>query len=91
MGATGIGHIQYLADMVQPEIGVVLGIGTAHAGEFGGVDNIAVAKGELVEALPAGGTAVLNLDDSRVAAMASRTRARVLGSLRGRQARTTAS
>lgn len=79
MGATGIGHIQYLADMVRPEIGVVLGVGSAHAGEFGGVDNIAVAKGELVEALPAGGTAVLNLDDSRVAAMAARTRARVLG------------
>ncbi|MFF2244132.1 UDP-N-acetylmuramoyl-tripeptide--D-alanyl-D-alanine ligase [Arthrobacter sp. NPDC058130] len=79
MGATGIGHIRYLADMVRPEIGVVLGVGTAHAGEFGGVENIAVAKGELVEALPAGGTAVLNLDDSRVAAMAARTRARVLG------------
>ncbi|WP_026538801.1 UDP-N-acetylmuramoyl-tripeptide--D-alanyl-D-alanine ligase [Arthrobacter sp. 9MFCol3.1] len=79
MGATGIGHIQYLADMVRPEIGVVLGVGSAHAGEFGGVDNIAVAKGELVEALPAGGTAVLNLDDSRVAAMATRSRARVLG------------
>lgn len=79
MGATGIGHIQYLADMVRPEIGVVLGVGSAHAGEFGGVENIAVAKGELVEALPAGGTAVLNLDDSRVAAMATRTRARVLG------------
>ena len=55
MGATGIGHIQYLADMVRPEIGVVLGVGSAHAGEFGGVENIAVAKGELVEALPAGG------------------------------------
>src|SRR6478736_2735711 len=79
MGATGIGHIQYLADMVRPEIGVVLGVGSAHAGEFGGVENIAVAKGELVEALPAGGTAVLNLDDSRVAAMAARTGARVLG------------
>lgn len=79
MGATGIGHIQYLADMVRPEIGVVLGVGSAHAGEFGGVENIAVAKGELVEALPANGTAVLNLDDSRVAAMAARTRARVLG------------
>ena len=79
MGATGIGHIQYLADMVRPEIGVVLGVGSAHAGEFGGVDNIAVAKGELVEALPVGGTAVLNLDDARVAAMAGRTRARVLG------------
>jgi UDP-N-acetylmuramoyl-tripeptide--D-alanyl-D-alanine ligase len=79
MGATGIGHIRYLADMVRPEIGVVLGVGSAHAGEFGGIENIAVAKGELVEALPAGGTAVLNLDDARVAAMAARTKARVLG------------
>src|SRR6478752_1076388 len=79
MGATGIGHIRYLAELVRPDIGVVLGVGTAHAGEFGGVENIALAKGELVEALPAGGTAVLNLDDSRVAAMATRTRARVLG------------
>jgi UDP-N-acetylmuramoyl-tripeptide--D-alanyl-D-alanine ligase len=79
MGATGIGHISYLCTMFRPEIGVVLGVGTAHAGEFGGVDNIAVAKGELVEALPADGTAVLNLDDPRVAAMASRTKAAVLG------------
>ncbi|MGY2747183.1 UDP-N-acetylmuramoyl-tripeptide--D-alanyl-D-alanine ligase [Pseudarthrobacter sp. O4] len=79
MGATGVGHIRYLADMVRPDIGVVLGVGTAHAGEFGGVENIAVAKGELVEALPATGTAVLNLDDARVAAMAGRTGAAVLG------------
>ncbi|MGO4492381.1 UDP-N-acetylmuramoyl-tripeptide--D-alanyl-D-alanine ligase [Arthrobacter sp. 2YAF22_2] len=79
MGATGIGHISYLADMVRPEIGVVLCVGTAHAGEFGGVENIALAKGELVEALPADGTAVLNLDDARVSAMADRTAASVLG------------
>jgi UDP-N-acetylmuramoyl-tripeptide--D-alanyl-D-alanine ligase len=79
MGATGVGHISYLAEMVRPDIGVVLGVGTAHAGEFGGVENIALAKGELVEALPAAGTAVLNLDDARVAAMAARTRATVLG------------
>ena len=79
MGATGVGHISYLAEMVRPDIGVVLGVGTAHAGEFGGVENIARAKGELVEALPSAGTAVLNLDDARVAAMAGRTRATVLG------------
>jgi UDP-N-acetylmuramoyl-tripeptide--D-alanyl-D-alanine ligase len=79
MGATGIGHISYLADMVRPDIGVVLGVGTAHAGEFGGVDNIAVAKGELVEGLAASGTAVLNLDDDRVAAMRARTSASVVG------------
>ncbi|WP_285250950.1 UDP-N-acetylmuramoyl-tripeptide--D-alanyl-D-alanine ligase [Pseudarthrobacter sp. fls2-241-R2A-168] len=79
MGATGIGHIRYLADMVRPDIGVVLAVGTAHAGEFGGVANIALAKGELVEALAADGTAIINLDDDRVAAMRSRTEAKVLG------------
>lgn len=79
MGATGVGHIKYLAEMVQPDIGVVLCVGTAHAGEFGGVENIAKAKGELVEALGQDGTAVINLDDARVAAMVSRTRAKVLG------------
>jgi UDP-N-acetylmuramoyl-tripeptide--D-alanyl-D-alanine ligase len=76
MGATGIGHIRYLAEMVKPDIGVVLGVGTAHAGEFGGVENIALAKGELVEGLAAAGTAIINLDDDRVAAMRSRTTAR---------------
>lgn len=76
MGATGIGHIEYLADMVVPDIGVVLVVGTAHAGEFGGVENIAKAKGELVEAVKAGGTAVINLDDPRVRAMEARTIAR---------------
>ncbi len=79
MGATGIGHIKYLAEMVQSDIGVVLCVGTAHAGEFGGVENIAKAKGELVEALGQDGTAIINLDDARVAAMVSRTRAKVLG------------
>lgn len=78
MGATGIGHIQFLAEMVRPDIGVVLGVGTAHAGEFGGVDNIALAKGELLEALSAEGTAIINLDDPRVAAMKERTLAAVL-------------
>lgn len=76
MGATGIGHIRYLADMVVPDIGVVLVVGSAHAGEFGGVENIAIAKGELVEALRPEGTAVMNYDDPRVRAMEARTTAR---------------
>ncbi|MGG5172972.1 UDP-N-acetylmuramoyl-tripeptide--D-alanyl-D-alanine ligase [Pseudarthrobacter sp. J1738] len=79
MGATSIGHISYLAAMVKPDIGVVLGVGTAHAGEFGGVENIAKAKGELAEAIAPEGTVVLNLDDARVAAMRSRAVGRVLG------------
>ncbi|KNC17672.1 UDP-N-acetylmuramoyl-tripeptide--D-alanyl-D-alanine ligase [Arthrobacter sp. RIT-PI-e] len=78
MGATKPGHIAYLASLVQPDIGVVLGVGSAHAGEFGGVENIARAKGELFEALPPSGTAVINADDERVLAMQGRTRARTV-------------
>jgi UDP-N-acetylmuramoyl-tripeptide--D-alanyl-D-alanine ligase len=76
--ARGAGHIAALAAAVPPRIGVVLNVGSAHLGEFGSVEAIARAKGELVEALPAGGVAVLNADDPRVAAMATRTSARVV-------------
>ncbi|MEV0095684.1 UDP-N-acetylmuramoyl-tripeptide--D-alanyl-D-alanine ligase [Streptomyces sp. NPDC050738] len=78
MGARGIGHISYLTELTPPKIGVVLNVGTAHIGEFGGREQIAQAKGELVESLPADGVAVLNADDPLVRAMAPRTRARVL-------------
>jgi UDP-N-acetylmuramoyl-tripeptide--D-alanyl-D-alanine ligase len=78
MGARGPGHISYLTGIARPEIGAVLNIGAAHLGEFGSVEGTARAKGELVEALPAGGVAVLNADDPLVAAMAARTAARVL-------------
>ncbi|MFF5172090.1 UDP-N-acetylmuramoyl-tripeptide--D-alanyl-D-alanine ligase [Micromonospora sp. NPDC000089] len=77
-GARGVGHVRYLCDVVPPRISVVLNVGVAHLGEFGSVENIALAKGELVEALPADGLAVLNADDPRVDAMASRTAARVV-------------
>jgi UDP-N-acetylmuramoyl-tripeptide--D-alanyl-D-alanine ligase len=78
MGARGVGHIRYLAQAAPPRIGVVLNVGVAHIGEFGSQDQIAVAKGELVEALGTDGLAVLNADDPRVAAMAARTTARVV-------------
>ncbi|PYI38581.1 UDP-N-acetylmuramoyl-tripeptide--D-alanyl-D-alanine ligase [Arthrobacter psychrolactophilus] len=77
MGATKIGHIAYLSGMVHPDLGVVLGVGSAHAGEFGSIDNIATAKGELVEALTPAGRAILNFDDGRVRAMAQRSGAPV--------------
>ena len=78
MGARGIGHIKYLTEVAPPRIGLVLNVGVAHVGEFGSVERTAVAKGELVEALPADGVAVLNADDPLVAGMASRTSARVV-------------
>jgi UDP-N-acetylmuramoyl-tripeptide--D-alanyl-D-alanine ligase len=78
MGSRGLGHLRYLCDIVPPRISVVINVGVAHIGEFGSVDGIAEAKGELVEALPADGLAVLNADDPRVRAMAGRTKARVV-------------
>jgi UDP-N-acetylmuramoyl-tripeptide--D-alanyl-D-alanine ligase len=74
----GIGHIAWLTRIARPRIGVVLNVGSAHLGEFGSRENIALAKGELVEALPADGIAVLNADDPLVRAMAARTQARVV-------------
>jgi UDP-N-acetylmuramoyl-tripeptide--D-alanyl-D-alanine ligase len=78
MGARGPGHIRALAELARPEVGVVVNVGESHLGLFGSKEAIAKAKGELVEALPAGGTAVLNADDPQVAAMADRTVADVL-------------
>lgn len=78
MGARGVGHLRYLCEIAPPRIGVVLNVGSAHLGEFGSVEAIARAKGELVEALPPDGVAVLNADDPLVAAMASRTAAPVV-------------
>ncbi|CNG53797.1 UDP-N-acetylmuramoylalanyl-D-glutamyl-2%2C 6-diaminopimelate--D-alanyl-D-alanyl ligase [Mycobacterium tuberculosis] len=83
MGARGIGHIAYLTGIARPDVGVVLNVGTAHVGEFGSRENIARAKGEIVEAVPPGGTAVLNADDPLVAAMAARTRGEVVTFGRG--------
>ena len=77
MGARGVGHIAELCRIAPPHVAAVLNVGTAHIGEFGGREAIARAKGEIVEALAADGTAVLNADDHLVAAMAARTSATV--------------
>jgi UDP-N-acetylmuramoyl-tripeptide--D-alanyl-D-alanine ligase len=78
LGARGLGQIRDLCTYVRPQIGVVTNVGVTHYEQFGSVEAIAEAKSELVAALPEGGTAVLNADDPRVAAMASVTAAEVL-------------
>ncbi len=78
MGARGIGHIAYLCEVAPPTVAAVLNVGTAHVGEFGSREAIALAKGEIVEALPVGGVAVLNADDPFTREMGVRTDARVL-------------
>ncbi|HMJ76794.1 MAG TPA: UDP-N-acetylmuramoyl-tripeptide--D-alanyl-D-alanine ligase [Iamia sp.] len=78
MGARGPGHIALLCGIARPTAAVVTAVADAHLEMFGTIDDVARAKGELVEALPPEGVAVLNADDARVAAMAERTTAQVL-------------
>ncbi|MBV9794234.1 MAG: UDP-N-acetylmuramoyl-tripeptide--D-alanyl-D-alanine ligase [Actinobacteria bacterium] len=81
LAARGPGHIAFLCEIAPPRVGAVLNVGHAHTGEFGGIEQVARAKGELPAALPAataGGVAILNADDHRVRAMASRTEARIV-------------
>ncbi|WP_417556421.1 UDP-N-acetylmuramoyl-tripeptide--D-alanyl-D-alanine ligase [Microbacterium sp.] len=68
-GAAGPGSIARLAGLVEPDVAVVLMVGMAHAGGFGGIEATAKAKSELVQVARAGGAAVLNTDDPRVWAM----------------------
>ena len=78
MGASAVGEIARLVRMARPDVGVVLKVGLAHAGEFGGIEATQRAKSEMVTDLVDGDVAVLNRDDPRVAAMAELTTARVV-------------
>ncbi len=79
MGARGAGHIEQLARVARPDVGIVTSVAMAHVEYFGDLDGVARAKSELVAALPASGVAVLNFDDPRVAAMATHSPCPVLG------------
>ena len=71
MGASGPGHLDYLTQIAPPDVAVVLVVGQAHLGGFGGIEAVARAKAEIVQGLVSDGVAVLNADDPRVSAMAS--------------------
>jgi len=87
MGARGVGHIAELCAIAAPTIGIVTRVAAVHAEAFGSLEDVARAKGELIEALPASGTAILNAADPAVAAMAGRTAARAVTYGRGGEVR----
>jgi len=78
MGARGLGHIARLCALARPTVGVITNIGMAHAEFFGSREEVARGKGELLEALPADGHAVLSADDDLTPALRIRTTAAVL-------------
>jgi UDP-N-acetylmuramoyl-tripeptide--D-alanyl-D-alanine ligase len=78
MGMRGLGQIDDLCRIARPHIGIVTRVGEAHTELVGGIEGVAQAKGELIEALPPQGVAILNADDERVIAMRSRSVAPVL-------------
>jgi UDP-N-acetylmuramoyl-tripeptide--D-alanyl-D-alanine ligase len=94
MGARARGDIAGLCVIARPTAGIITNIGLAHAGPLGGPAGVAQAKGELFEALPAGGLAVLDAGDAAAPGLAARTAARVLrvgvGDIAGADVRATA-
>jgi UDP-N-acetylmuramoyl-tripeptide--D-alanyl-D-alanine ligase len=78
IGSNHQGEIGALSALARPTVAAVTVVSTAHTEFLGSLDEVAVEKGALVAAVPAEGAVVLNVDDPRVAAMAARSRARVL-------------
>lgn len=78
MGIRHPGDMGDLCNIARPDIGVVTSVGMAHLESMGSLENIAQEKGEMIERMNPNGTAVLNGDDERVAAMAERAPGRVV-------------
>lgn len=78
MAMRGLGQIAELVAIARPRIGVVTTIGESHLELLESIENVARAKGELIDGLPPDGVAVLNDDDPRVRALSARSRARAV-------------
>jgi UDP-N-acetylmuramoyl-tripeptide--D-alanyl-D-alanine ligase len=78
LGANHPGEIDGLARIADPTVGAITQVAPAHLEGFGSIEGVAQAKGELIERIRDGGTAVLNADDPRVASCAERFGGRVL-------------
>ena len=91
MGVDHPGDMNYLLSIVQPIIGVATAVGQAHLEFFGSQDKIAQEKGQLIASLPLGGYGILNADDQRVMAMASKSKAKIITYGSGPQAEVRAS
>ncbi len=76
LGANHHGEIAALSQLARPTVGVITNAGAAHLEGFGSIDGVARAKGELLDHLPADGTAVLNADDPHCAGWRRRSRAK---------------
>jgi UDP-N-acetylmuramoyl-tripeptide--D-alanyl-D-alanine ligase len=78
MGASRVGEIRAMCDIAQPEAGILTAISPAHLDEFGSLDNVMQAKGELIEAISEQGFAVINGDDERCRALTGKSRGEVI-------------
>ena len=67
MGANHPGEIAYLSQIAQPTVAVITNAGPVHLEGFGSLDGVRKAKGEIYQALPSNGTAIINTDDEGAA------------------------
>lgn len=86
MGMDSAGEIEYLRQLADPQVGVVLNIGLTHVSKLGSIEAIEREKLSLVRNLPQGATAVINLEDARIARAAAGLHCRVLSFGKGPEA-----
>ena len=78
LGMNAPGEIARLGEICMPDIGVITNIGPAHLEGVGSIEGVMRAKGEILDKIKAGGTAVLNSDDHRVMHLAGKTSSDVI-------------